>query len=148
MNKEVKRIVANQPNGCAPACIAMILGWEYDEVIKYFQQDFDEDGITHDVAIDFIADQGYSAITKSSAGYTHRNFLRDELLKPFAPIHFVSVKPWGDSTNGHAIVMLEDGSILDPYDSKKPMTIEQVYRIKEITGFWDERKLYNSDVIK
>jgi hypothetical protein len=136
--KRTKRVEAEDENGCAPACIAMILGLKYKDVTKHFLRDFGEKGMKHEDAVRFIEQHGYSSITKDLGGVTHKDFLRTEMLKVFAPIHLVLVEPQFDVDYMHSIVMLFNGSILDPSVGHESATTDEYYQIRTVTGFWKD----------
>lgn len=55
----MKLVKCKDRDGCAPACIATILGWTYEEVTKFFQNDFTKDGITHEQSVVFLAREDF-----------------------------------------------------------------------------------------
>lgn len=126
----------SQPDncGCVPACVAMILGVPYDAATKMFAADFQADGVTHDAGVDAVLGHGWVAVTKKVDAYNHKDDHREFLLTPFADIHLLTVVTHADCSTGHAVVMLEDGTILDP--SEKPLKKEDYWYIRTSTGFW------------
>lgn len=128
------KINPEHSSGCAPACIATILGWKYDDVTKLFACDFSKEGITHEQSIQFIAYHGYDALTKEVMYHNHIDTRRPEMLKPFADVHFISTRPYVDSVDGHAIIMDKKGNIFDPH--KPEWRIETFYEILKVTGLW------------
>ena len=51
-------------NGCAAACMAMILGKTYEEVLKSFLNDFGKQGIQISPVISYLSENGVDVIRK------------------------------------------------------------------------------------
>jgi hypothetical protein len=112
VKKGVKHVVAKHDKGCVIACIAMVLGWGYDEVATEFQNDFNKAGINTDFAKEFICDHGYSVIEKRGTGYIDLREHNKRMMIPFAPIHIVTVRQFVDKPkHHHAFVMDAKGVI-------------------------------------
>jgi hypothetical protein len=121
--------------GCLVACIAMVLGWDYDDVVNHFYNDFDKKGISGDFAKDFICEHGYSVIEKRGTGYIHIEEHNKRMMQPFAPIHIVSVKQFIDAKINHSFVMDAKGRHIDPHD--KGITKVEFYEAQHVMGFWN-----------
>lgn len=113
----------------------MILGWSYEKVTENLLTDFSKTGLTHKLTREFITDFGYQAITKESVCYHTVTSSNREMLKPFAPVHLVEMKPWCDRETWHAAVMDSKGKIIDP-SGEPHSSIIKVHYISKVTGFW------------
>lgn len=131
---KVRWVGQKHDKGCVIACIAMVLGWEYDDVVTHFYNDFDKKGIGGGPAKDFIIEHGYSVIDKQGTGYIHIREHNKRMMQPFAPIHVVSVKQFIDAKINHSFVMDAKGKHFDPHD--KSITEVQYYSVDHIMGFW------------
>lgn len=119
--KKTKRIplVKNcDKYGCVPACLAMVSGLSYEEVKEDFNQDFDKDGIEDRYIVQWLGDRGHSVVYKKLMCYNERTDCRNEILKPFAPIHIVEVQYHVDSRNTHVVVMDDKGNLYCPSGSE------------------------------
>jgi hypothetical protein len=135
---KIKRVQVEDENGCAPACIAMILGCKYRDVTKHFLTDFNKKGMPHARAVFFIEQHGFSSITKELGGVKHKDILRAEMFKVFAPIHLLQVEPQFDVNYTHSVVMLHNGSLLDPSPGHESASPDDYYHIRTVTGFWKD----------
>lgn len=111
---KVKFVRQEDRRGCVIACLAMVLGKTYAEVVKDFYHDFTEEGFDLERACMYLADNGAQIIEKRRLWYNRKDFSRAEILKPFAPVHIVSVQQFFDSESSHAVVMDENGVIFCP----------------------------------
>ena len=115
----------------------MILGISYEEATKMFLANFQSDGIKHDHGVGAILGHGWIGVTKTVEAYDHKDDHRKFMLTPFAEIHLLTVFNYADSKNGHAVVMLDDGSLLDPGTS---LAADQYWYVRRSTGFWRTKK--------
>jgi len=54
--------------------------------------------------------------------------------EPFAPVHWALVEV---AAGGHAVVMLDDGSVLDPWDRSRTTLRHPAYlKVHSVTGVW------------
>ncbi len=133
---EIKFVKQEHKSGCACACIAMVTGRTYAEIDKDFHNDFDEGGIDLVKTMDYLSDWGFRIIKKEIEYYLGDvKFGRDELLKPFAPVHLLRVKSKFDSTSGHLVVMDADGKLFCPSESKEE-DIRNSYVITTVLGLY------------
>lgn len=115
----INRVVQKDTQGCGIACLAMVTEQDYDAVKSGFEWDRWNSGLI-DMAISaYLAEHGYAVAIK----YPHYMPLerkRDTFPpKPFADVHLVSA-------DGHVMVMLRDGTIIDPAPSRpETRTINQ-----------------------
>lgn len=124
--------------GCAIACIAMILGKSYDEIRKSFKGDFQKDGIETEKSLYYLSENGVDTIRKMPYGYVDREASNLRMIKPFADIHFVSIKQFSNSNSNHALVMLKNGQFVCPTVNKK-MEEVAVYEICEVVGCYYDK---------
>lgn len=111
---EIKLVKQEGKCGCVIACLAMVLGKTYREIESDFWNDFEEQGIDLEKTADYLSDCNYSVIQKEVTYYNTAKFGRDELLKPFAPVHLVRIRPKFDADVGHLVVMDENGELFCP----------------------------------
>lgn len=116
----IERVQQKEKCGCTIAAVAMIVGKSYDEVRSMSTRDFDETsgGVQIEDWLDYLFEQGFVAhrlwkVTHLQGVNTPRPCWPPE---PFAPLHICSVRT---SAGGHAVVMLSDGKVLDPYTADR-----------------------------
>jgi hypothetical protein len=121
--------------GCAVACIAMVLNKNYSEIDKNFLNNFDVKGITFDSILHYLGENGFSVVYKTTRNYYEKDFAKKEMLRPFAPVHIIGVKPCFDSKSHHVVVMDNKGKIFCPQgiDEKE---IKNSYEIVEVAGLY------------
>jgi hypothetical protein len=114
----INRVVQKDAKGCGIACVAMVTGQDYDTVKTGFEGYF-KDGLTDFAISAYLAEHGYATAIKYPH-YMPTNTKREIFPpEPFADVHLVSA-------DGHNMVMLRDGTILDPAPSRpEPRTINQ-----------------------
>jgi len=121
-------------NGCVLAAIAMIVGKSYAEVKAELQpKDLSTDAYTSFEAESYFYEHGYSAVKR----WKHICFAGVDRevwpIEPFAPVHYVQVVN-GPSGKGHAVVLLANGDVLDPWTDSKPKKLSDYYQVNEIMG--------------
>lgn len=115
---EIKHVLQKDRYGCAPACLAMVLGVEYEQAT----------GLVPMGSIDQGTDA--LAIQRALIKRKHRVVYRHRLARPFAPVHILCIAARGkvlmsaaDSIDmRHIVVMREDGTVLDPSGRVYPFT--------------------------
>ena len=112
---KIKLVRQEDEFGCTIACLAMVLGKTYKEIKKDFVNKFqgNEDGLTIGMLIDYLGDQGCEVVSKMVDCYNQKDFGRDIILMPFAPVHILNIKHRFDTTL-HAVVMDNKGKIFCP----------------------------------
>lgn len=132
---KVRWVGQKHDKGCVIACIAMVLGWEYDDVAADFHTDFDKKGTNLSFAKDFICEHGYSVIEKRGTGYINVHEHNKRMLIPFAPVHIVTVQQFVDTPkHNHSFVMDAKGHHFEPGD--KSMKEVPLYAVQHVMGFW------------
>lgn len=115
--------------------MAMILGKSYEEIDQDFIQSFDSRGLTSKEIIKYLAFCGRQIIRKEVEYFNQVKFGRDELLKPFAPAHIVTIRQCFDSKDTHAVFMDETGKIYCPSEIGED-EIKNAYSIDEVIGVY------------
>jgi hypothetical protein len=131
---EIELVKQKHKKGCGIACLAMATNQSYDDVVKNFINDFDNDGMTSELVTEYLGDLGYSVIQKGIIYYNHKDSLKDEIIKPFAPVHIVSIKLKIDST-WHFVVMDINGKFFCPGEICHD-DIRDAYYIQEVIGIY------------
>jgi hypothetical protein len=122
---EVKHIIQKEKYGCAPACLAMVLGLEYDQAANLVPMGYLDNGTDMHAIISVLKKR------KCRVQYRHR------LAHPFAPVHIICTGPKESAIDTniirHLVVMTEKGTILDPADESG-----RYYEFPELRGyvFW------------
>ena len=128
------RVQQEEPQGCAIACVAMVLGVTYTEARRRCTPGAGPTGLmTH-----FVADA-----VLGEAGFAIRRIYRvgpgnvpctPWPPAPFAPLHLAEAMT---SQGGHAAVMLADGAILDPWDASRTRLDHPDYlAVHHVAGLW------------
>lgn len=126
---------------CGIAAAATVLGITYEEVIKDFSTDFSQEGIDIDMMCQYISSRGFSNIRKKVDYWLNKDFGREELLIPFAPIHVIHLMEKIDLKFSHVIIMDKEGNLFDVDSTEDASVFKNSYRIIETIGFFDERYL-------
>lgn len=131
-------------NGCGIACLAMIVGKSYEEVrseVRYY----DGSGL-HDHIIDsYLADNGFAVARKHEVcHWAQEKYGRKRREKwppePFADVHLVMVESCMEPYRTHYLVMLRDGTTLDPLVDPSQFGVHGLTypRVLSVTGVWHE----------
>jgi len=122
--------------GCAIACLAMVTGVSYDEILSMFPKGLPDRGISTEFqGRSILFEHGFLSMTFYKT-ISHTQEENKEFGKPIAPIHIISVITNADTS--HAVVMDDKGNIYDPF-------IEGVYKLSNykklvsITGVWNKK---------
>lgn len=130
-----------QPNGygCAIACVAMIVGKTYDEMEAWFL----EQGLPRERMVQGSHDGIWrEAIDRHGFVYVQRYrcdpFLnrcdRPDWPVPFAPVHVCCTRV---AAGSHAVVMLGNGSVLDPFKRERTsLTHPDYLEVSQVVGVW------------
>lgn len=134
-----------QPNGygCAIACIAMIVGKTYDEMEAWLLKQGlvrsrMEKGIYDRIWLEALDVHGFTYAQRYACNAFTNQSPRDPWPpEPFAPLHIACVEVATGMTGSHAVVMLADGSVLDPYDRSRNTLTHPGYRgVAQVVGIW------------
>jgi hypothetical protein len=136
---KIKYVAQKHEYGCSVACMAMITGLSYDEIERAFARDFSRGGLESNFSRAFICDHDFSAMVVTPHGYSDIRASNRRVSRPFADVHFVSVRPFPDSTLNHAVVMDRRGRVFDP-QTRGHRDLSPFYYINYVVGFFDERR--------
>jgi hypothetical protein len=131
----IKRVEQKGPT-CTIACMAMILGVEFDHVAKHFE--FPEEGRLTKIA-DYLGDHGYSVLIKESMYHAFPRFGFTEMCKPFAPAHVLHLKQFADQQVQHVVVMDQKGKLFDP--ARENCVLDDFYMLTGVLGIWRPQDL-------
>lgn len=132
----MKRIKQKHDRGCSIACLAMLTGKTYDQVLEDCAPAWDENvGLYSNIVDGYLWDHGY-ALKKI---FEPNNWKKEKRhpwpVKPFTDIHLVFLRVYEQSPCDHFIVMLKDGTLLDPkLDGQR--SLNDYYRVYSITGVY------------
>ena len=132
------RIQQKHSRGCGIAALAMLTGKSYEEVASYFDRiDFDKQGVHLRAMDDYRVDHGYAIARKYMwLGYfiESRAPLRSPWPPvPFSDVHLCEVEVNENAPMYHFVVMLRDGSIVDPlFEDKK--NLGDYFRVMNVAG--------------
>jgi hypothetical protein len=118
-------------NGCAVACVAMVLGVSYADALADFREridgrSFHNDGIPESLLDLWLGLHGFAVLRR------YRNESDPEWRKPFAPIHVCSVS---SPTGWHVVVLTGEGELWDPADATRD-SLDQYDRVENVAGLW------------
>lgn len=136
---KIKLVRQRKECDCSIACIATITGIKYEDVIKHFNNNFDKTGLTLAETCQFITENGFDGIQKTNKTYTNIKINNKRMLFPFADIHYIEAKQFSNSKNHHALVMLRNGKVFEPFTGKFINILEEFYEIVNVVGFWKEK---------
>ncbi len=121
--------------GCSIACIAMAMGKTYAEVAKDYADDFIDGGQELEKTSEYLGNAGFSIVHKTISRWNKINFAKDEMLKPFAPVHIVRTLPRFDSESGHLVIMDADGKLMCPGGASEQEVLDS-YAITDVLGLY------------
>ena len=131
----IQYIQSEEEHACVIACLAMIVGKSFREVFsemeRYWKNEGQFEGTDDYAWMAYLSARGY-AIQDIDHEYSPEDRLIDPWpLKPFAPIHILFVYSEGP----HAVIMLSDGTILDP-SNPHITSRHQYHRVYRMVGVW------------
>lgn len=132
---EIVLVKQDEKFGCGIAVIATVLNKTYDEVRFDFGNDFERRGMFFHQILDYLGDFGYSIVEKKIRNWNTKDFAKKEMLRPFAPVHIVSVKQFFDGNKSHVVVMTDKGKILCP-NGATDKQIRECYLVDQIAGLY------------
>lgn len=133
-DKNVRFVAQEDENGCSLACIAMITGLTYAEVKAAFPTFCNCCGTHEDPVIEFLADSGYALAFKHEWLTVQRRNREEWPVRPFADVHLVKVKVKEECPLNHHVIMLGDGTVLDPETDGSPRRLSDYLKIFSIAG--------------
>lgn len=131
----VSYVKQEDPNGCVVAAIAMIVGKSYAEVkSELAPKDLSRASYTAFTAESYLYEHGYRLVKRWKHICFNETDRAEWPITPFAPIHYVSVQD--GAGNAHAVVLLENGEVLDPWTGPTPRNLRDYAQVNEIIGVW------------
>jgi len=128
--------------GCVIACLSMIVGRTYADVKAELQcypaaqgRDFNAEGFNFFEADAYLAEQGYAIARK------YRNYLKQPRdvwpPAPWSDLHISDVIVFEGASMSHAVVVLADGSVLDPLCSERKRLTDyfKVHNVAAVTKY-------------
>ena len=123
-------------NGCVVASLAMIVGKSYAEVkAELPPKDLSTGAFTAFTAESYLYEHGYVLLKKWKHICSLDKDREQWPVEPFAPVHYVQVVN-GDQGKAHAVVLLENGDVLDPWADATPKKLTDYAQVNEIIGVW------------
>ena len=123
--------------GCQIACAAMIVGCSYAEAREVIAPNWSGELPPGRFEVEaFIKSRGWDVINNREHFYDFRRSEGDGFPwppSPFAELHLVSVRTISVNFYSHAVVMLRDGSILDP-DVQEPNTMADYPLVLQVSA--------------
>jgi hypothetical protein len=106
----VRWVRQEDDKGCAIASTAMLTGQTYRQVRRAFANCFDDEGVADHAVEEYLVRRGFALQRLRPYSLLRGRHCK---LKPFADLHFCVV---ASATNEvpHMVVMLADGTVLDP----------------------------------
>lgn len=150
--RDVRHVKQQDTYGCVIASLAMISGLTYEEVAAEYPWFRERNGCDLDtVSYDFLWRHGfawqqvypYRPDIAKPEGISMDDWRRDHARdpwppKPWAPAHLCQVVVRGGSGVAHCVVMLADGSVLDPLNENRN-TLQDYECVHNARGLWDVR---------
>jgi hypothetical protein len=134
-----------QPNGygCAIACMAMITARTYDEMESWLV----EHGLARSRMVNGLHSEMWTQVL-GDLGFANRRMWQTDTLTnvrrlawppvPFATVHIAATRVGEGS---HAVVVLADGAVLDPYKRERTtLTHTDYLEVSSVTGFYPVAK--------
>lgn len=130
-----------QPNGygCSIACVAMVVGKTYEEMEAWFVEsgmpiNGMAKGLHSGVYFEALHRHGFAIQQRykydTIAGTSHLAWPP----KPFAPLHIAATRV---AAGSHAIVLLGDGRVLDPFNRERDsLTHPDYHAVDFVAGIW------------
>jgi hypothetical protein len=130
---EIKWVGQEDAWGCSQAAVAMVVGKTYQEVKAFWDND-DSDYFKKHGKSFYDFDQQLAAYGYATARI-YSNFKgkprSDWPPAPFGEIHLCTVMVSESSPGGHIVVMLKDGTVLDPL-SPEPKSLTDYWRVDNV----------------
>jgi hypothetical protein len=133
------------PMGCTVASVAMLAGCSYCEVREAVHPDWDGQEPLNEASLhQWLEAQGFEIICECRYFRPSRERNPEHAVgpwppEPFAPLHWVSVTVHAHSRFGHSVVMLADGTVLDP-ETPAPRRLTDYFRVDQVRGVYRPRQ--------
>lgn len=135
----MKHVLQKDEWGCVFATLAMLTGREYDEIKAEVRERFPADskagaehGINYMDAWEWLSEAGY--FWQQRYMYHYRSIPREDWPPaPWCELHYCEVVVTPTSPSSHAVVMLADGSVLDPLTTE-PRRLTDYHKTNLVLG--------------
>jgi hypothetical protein len=106
---DIQYVAQEHPFGCGIACVAMITGQSYAQVLDQMGGEIKGRGTTHFEWFEALAEQGFAVqfIFQRQQKIGRTPIRKIWPLAPWAPVHIVQIVD-------HSVVMRNDGTIFNP----------------------------------
>ncbi len=128
---DVRWVAQEEGQGCAVACVAMILGTSYWSARTLFPHFDPAVGLCSADVLRVLGEYGYAYNSKFPHYSPERRDRSVWPVKPFAPLHLVATRTGG----WHAVVMTSAGEVFDPLQYA-PQLLRWYPEVLEIHGLW------------
>jgi hypothetical protein len=122
-------------NGCSVAAIAMIVGKTYHEIksVYFPDHDFTGRGVSWFTIDQVLTEHDFAVSRKFEHSIWGKRPDADWPPLPFAELHICQVIVNESSPLGHTVVMLADGTILDP-GTPEPKRLTDYHRVFNVAA--------------
>jgi hypothetical protein len=130
---EIPYVKQEDPSGCGIAALAMCMQMTYAEVRAMFHQDYVDSGIDDWLTEEILSMCGFAYAKKIKRfncrvpKYEKGSERKIWPPKPWAKVHYCVVLNLSE-TGAHAVVMLEDGRVFDPWWGE----VEGLHKYKKV----------------
>lgn len=121
----IEWVAQEEASGCGIACLAMVLGVDYETAVQLVPSyAAGRDGLTERELDEVLAEQGLAVARKWATYHTGRHGKRPAPARvPWPPaifgeVHIACVTGRDSSATDHFVVVLRDGTVLDPADRR------------------------------
>ncbi len=125
--------------GCQAAVFAMLIGCDYDEAAQILTDGdmslVEEKGFGYFAVESQLVERGYAVARKYHVTQPGSKPRDPWPCAPFADVHWCEVLYAKEGRGAHAIVMLRDGSVLDPMHDE-PRKLSDYYAINFVAGVY------------
>lgn len=130
----ITRVNKRKENDCAICCLAMITGYTY-ELVESELSDRIFNGLSLAIADQYLAERGYAVSRLFRLKSSGTEFQSRWPVLPFADLHWCVVQVYQESTIKHSVLMLKDGTVIDPHDNEK-LSLYDYYKVYSIAGIY------------
>jgi hypothetical protein len=129
---DVRLVRQEDKYGCAVASLAMVTGKSYAEVRAAFSHDFTKEGVVFFAWEEYLTHSGYAVARKMQYDALKKSTREPWPAEPFAGVHICEVLT---DAGGHVVVMLRDGTVLDPA-TDEPRRLADYKSVNFVTGVY------------
>jgi hypothetical protein len=136
VDRKIQWVRQEDKYGCVIASIAMVTGKTYSEVKAMFTHhsyDFSKSGLGGYDTDQCLAELGFATSRLYVNTLQGRRPESEWPPQPFTGMHICQVIVNENSQQGHSVVMLADGKVLDP-ETPEPKRLTDYYRVNNVAG--------------